>query len=266
MSTTTAPCRWALQLPVLACLALMGCRLIGCGEPSEDSGDESKRPVVAERLVAPTAGGAGVVVAPKAEPFEADDDGEDSPEELRFEAEAAPESGGAPLDVAFTLTIENPRPGLTVRWDFGDGSAPVGIRNPSHIYRDPGEYTAILTITAPGVEETREFNIEVAEEAFDIDIEVDPDIGKAPLLSHFTGVVPEEIENDVTYEWNFGDGAQATGKVTEHVYREPGTYNVKLTVTHTNGQHGTREVEIQVDEPDDSDDENSPDEDAEDLG
>ena len=32
------------------------------------------------------------------------------------------------------------------------------------------------------------------------------------------------------YSWDFGDGANATGKIVSHIYLENGTYNVTLTV------------------------------------
>ena len=43
----------------------------------------------------------------------------------------------------------------------------------------------------------------------------------------------------LTYSWNFGDGAMASGAAVNHTYTTPGTYTMKLTA---HGAGGTREV------------------------
>jgi PKD repeat protein len=44
---------------------------------------------------------------------------------------------------------------------------------------------------------------------------------------------------NLTYQWNFGDGASGTGQVITHPYAAPGTYPVTLVVTSTTGQTGS---------------------------
>lgn len=39
----------------------------------------------------------------------------------------------------------------------------------------------------------------------------------------------------MSYQWDFGDGTQGTGKTPVHVYRSPGRYTVTLTVTDNSG-------------------------------
>jgi PKD repeat protein len=187
---------------------------------------------------------------------EEDSDADPPGTQFTFDALAEPSSGGAPLDVEFSLALEDPPPNLTVSWDFGDGTPGSDLRNPSHRYRDAGEYTVVVRISAPGIDEdSREIGIEVTEEAFDVDIEADPDIGPAPLTTRFNAVVPEDLEPELTCSWDFGDGTSGSGRTTEHTYREPGTYSVKLAVTHSNQQRGTREIEVQVDPPDEDEEE-----------
>lgn len=43
----------------------------------------------------------------------------------------------------------------------------------------------------------------------------------------------------VSYAWDFGDGATATGKTASHSYAAAGTYPVSLTVTDNGGAHDT---------------------------
>jgi len=41
--------------------------------------------------------------------------------------------------------------------------------------------------------------------------------------------------NITSYEWDFGDGTNATGEIVDHAYVDDGVYNVTLTVTDNNG-------------------------------
>jgi PKD repeat protein len=51
------------------------------------------------------------------------------------------------------------------------------------------------------------------------------------------------------YEWNFGDGETATGKVVSHTYTNPGTYTVALNVTDSEGLWDIEQKQIQVVQP-----------------
>jgi hypothetical protein len=69
---------------------------------------------------------------------------------------------------------------------------------------------------------------------------------EAPL----TGSVGIEIEFDgsksydpngdeISFEWDFGDGTNEVGKLTYHTYELPGEYNITLTVSDEEGNAGT---------------------------
>ncbi|MDY7080855.1 MAG: PKD domain-containing protein, partial [Halobacteria archaeon] len=55
-----------------------------------------------------------------------------------------------------------------------------------------------------------------------------------------------------SYDWNFGDGSSANGKIVRHSYPDDGSYNVELTVTNSQGNRSTvqRTVNVQNDDPD----------------
>lgn len=82
--------------------------------------------------------------------------------------------------------------------------------------------------------------------------------GAAPLSVHFdatattmTGV--SRPFHDLDYHWDFGDAGSVQptgiGAVAGHVFQEPGTYTVTLTVTGENGG-STKQVTITVTDPD----------------
>jgi hypothetical protein len=61
-----------------------------------------------------------------------------------------------------------------------------------------------------------------------------PESGEPGETLGFDG---RESEGDVvTYEWGFGDGERATGPTVQHVYEDPETYTVVLSVTAADGR------------------------------
>jgi PKD repeat protein len=53
----------------------------------------------------------------------------------------------------------------------------------------------------------------------------------------------------VSYAWDFGDGASASGKTTSHAYATAGTYTVRLVVTDDDGATGTTTRSVVVTPP-----------------
>jgi thermitase len=53
----------------------------------------------------------------------------------------------------------------------------------------------------------------------------------------------------IKYEWNFGDGETATGKVVSHTYTNSGTYTVTLNVTDSEGLWDIEQKQTQVVQP-----------------
>lgn len=50
----------------------------------------------------------------------------------------------------------------------------------------------------------------------------------------------------ISYVWDFGDGASASGRAASHSYRDAGTYSVTLTVTDATNATGSRSKSVQV--------------------
>lgn len=62
----------------------------------------------------------------------------------------------------------------------------------------------------------------------------------------FNGSATDPGCDNLTYEWEFGDGTNATGMNTTHIYFDKGNYNVTFTVTDDDGGVGTDTVIIAV--------------------
>lgn len=119
-------------------------------------------------------------------------------------------------------------------WDFGDGETGVGP-NPVHIYEKTGSYKVTLTITGEVKGNCDNTAID------DLTVTVsDAPIAKilcgeiAPVNSEITfdASLSETYSGNIkSYEWNFGDGTTAAGKVVKHNYVHHGTYNVQLYIS-----------------------------------
>lgn len=55
------------------------------------------------------------------------------------------------------------------------------------------------------------------------------------LTVNFDGSLSSSYDKITSYQWTFGDGASASGRIVNHTYAQPGTYRVELTVVNDNG-------------------------------
>ncbi|AGB02802.1 PKD domain-containing protein [Methanoregula formicica] len=65
-----------------------------------------------------------------------------------------------------------------------------------------------------------------------VDFSASPINGSAPLSIKFIGSSPLAV---TTWHWDFGDGMTSDEQNPEHSYANPGSYTVKLTITHASG-------------------------------
>lgn len=70
---------------------------------------------------------------------------------------------------------------------------------------------------------------------------------RAPLKATLDGTGSGDPDGDIaTYAWDLGDGASAEGPRVEHVFEEPGTHTVKLTVTDAAGNQASSSLTLVV--------------------
>ena len=166
----------------------------------------------------------------------------DDPEKiLQAEFSTDISSGQAPLSVQFSDLSEiysgvEGSENITARyWDFGDGTH-SSLQNPAHTYLVPGNYTVSLVVTDTSGAEATEIKTNF------IVVGVEPNV-QAEFSAHGrigygrTGVnfIDQSLGNITSWNWDFGDGNYSNKKNPTHVYTTPGTYEVSLTVSGSDG-------------------------------
>lgn len=115
-------------------------------------------------------------------------------------------------------------------WNFNDGSKPVTIQNPVHIFPSGGTYRVKLMVTTlKGCTDSVYSNIEVLGPIFKAEI-ISDSIGCSPLSVKFAN----KSKGSGTYIWEFGDpnlNFLSTDRDTSvyFTYNKPGVYYAHLT-------------------------------------
>ncbi len=118
-------------------------------------------------------------------------------------------------------------------WDFGDGTTSTE-KNPSHTFKNSGNYNVSLTVIGMGSSDTitKENNITVKNMI--VNFSADVTMGKAPLTVSFTDSSLGEID---AWLWKFGDGLTSTSQNPTHVYTSGDSFTVSLFVRGPGGSN-----------------------------
>jgi PKD repeat protein len=163
----------------------------------------------------------------------------------------SPSSPLTRADVTFDGSLSTDSDGriVTYAWNFGDGgqaSGPVV----KHAFNAAGSYTVTLTVTddrgqSASLSKAVPVSLTGAPKA---DFVVSP---SSPAVNEkvFFNAAPSTAADGrtiVRYDWDYGQGRQDSGLLVWHIYPQPGSYTVMLTVTDDAGNKGSTSKTVAV--------------------
>ncbi len=170
-----------------------------------------------------------------------------------------PSSGTAPLAVTASAsgsTDNDGTPIATYRFDFGDGSAPVGPQSgatSSHTYTALGTFTVTVTVTdTAGLASTVTRQVTVTDAPPSAALTVSPSAGATPLTVQADASASRDSDPTpiATYTFTFGDGTAAVGPqstpTASHTYTSSGNFTVTVVVRDTGGLSSTASARVHV--------------------
>jgi PKD repeat protein len=165
-----------------------------------------------------------------------------------------PQSPAAFTDVRFDGSTSTAGLGAFLTgysWDFGDGSTGNGV-TATHRYSAVGNYLVRLTVTDNQGRSGESGPQTLSVTAGELPVATFVYSPTGPLAGQqvfFNGTVSTAGAGHriVSYRWNWGDGKpSSSGSTTSHIFDNPGTYVVVLTVTDESGQVARIDVEVAV--------------------
>ena len=120
-------------------------------------------------------------------------------------------------------------------WQFGDGSISYDF-NPSHYYLNPTVYNASLNITTMhGCIDTFALPINVLIDSTPLIFANIPDSSCVNASAEFTSGVISNVQEEISWKWNLGNGTLAYTNDTTYAFTTPGEYNVYVAGTSAAG-------------------------------
>ncbi len=172
-----------------------------------------------------------------------------------------PLEGFAPLKVLLDGSQSFVKEGLITRYEwFVEGEEePVLGRKLQRVFREAGAYKVTLTVQNDLGERQRTEKTIVVEKAdlnAEVVIKTTPELKKNDKI--LKGVVPFEVTFDssqskikdpLEWRWDFqSDGIEDQyGEVVQHIFRDPGNYEVKLVIVDSDNVEHEKLFPIQVD-------------------
>jgi PKD repeat protein len=159
----------------------------------------------------------------------------------------SPKKGYAPLNVNFNGGCSSDSDGFITNysWDFGDENTGTGILT-SHNYTEIGKFEVELTVTDnDGLTDSSKAKVKVISPVCaccKCTSETSSDLtGFAPFTMEMYGGCSKHYNGKeiVQYEWDMGNSNKVQGVTSVYTYNTEGKYNVRLTVTDSDGYSNT---------------------------
>ena len=135
------------------------------------------------------------------------------------------------VDATNTLKLTDQSIGaISWFWDFGDGIS-SNLKDPVHVYNQPGVYPVILQITNGTQSCTAEKQLEIEVGEIDSTYCI-PEFGF--FVDSMTITLSDQSSENITnWYWDFDDGTTSTKRSATHTYTKPDIYEICLSVEDT---------------------------------
>ena len=132
---------------------------------------------------------------------------------------------------------------FTSTWDFNDGTNSTQT-NPSHNFQTAGNYPVTLTVvTSNGCTDQISHNVAV----------YNPPVARFAASDACVGLTTQFIDQSssidgsiIGWNWEFGDNYNSVEGSPSHLYANPGTYGVSLTITSVYGCWDSYSQPVQI--------------------
>ena len=155
---------------------------------------------------------------------------------------------GAPVTLDGSASRDPDGSIASYAWNFGNGTSGSGA-TPSATYATAGTFTVTLTVTDnSGATNQASTTVTVTPNTQPpVANAGGPYAGTVSVAISFNGAASRDPDGSVvSYLWNFGDGATASGVTAMHAYTAAGSYTVRLTVTDNDGLTNSASTTAQV--------------------
>jgi hypothetical protein len=118
-------------------------------------------------------------------------------------------------------------------WDFGDGASEYGA-TVAHVYPSTGVFTAVVTSTNSVSQEDAMTEVTIS----DVPVAGLAATNDSPTTfghtTHLTATIG--AGSNVSFQWDFGDGAFGSGSITNHIYESLGAFTAEVTASNSINQ------------------------------
>jgi PKD repeat protein len=156
--------------------------------------------------------------------------------------------------VGFNSIVSGGVPPYTATWQFGDTFTATGL-TATHAYGLPGGYTVTLAVTDTATPTPNSVSTSKTVQVIPIP---PPKLSASATWSPTIAIKGQAVTFTATvnggtppysYAWIFGDAGVGSLAIVQHVYANPGTYNVTLTVSDSASSQTTVLTSILVQNP-----------------